>query len=224
MYDQRGIGAVDEPLQAGQKPGTIYIEAIDTWVDAKSWTDTVIYDTEQVVTPFAAGNQLIFFRNLTFPNGVRKDARYTNMRTASQLPAGWYAKVYAMSLRVLQQETGAGTGLFTTAEDVSRISVEAVGTFRTGNQKEERALPWLMWPSPHGLTGSIFRTGPGFSTWSHLNNGLASAAAMEHLTFAIELTNELTFEGIFTAPGGLTLDNNTMVMMELHAIQSIPLR
>lgn len=222
----RGQGLPMGPgaLQPGQKPGTIYIEALDEWVDAKTWSDTVIYDTEQIVTPFAAGNQLVMFRNLAFPAGVRKDLRYTNMVTPSQLPSGWYAKVWAMSVRVLQTETALGSGLFTTHTDVQRILTESVVTFRTGNQKIERELPALMWQGPHGISGVVEVTGPGFSQWSALSNGVPSGAALIEMNYPVELTNEITFDAIFTAPGGLQLDNNTFVMIELHAIQSIPLR
>lgn len=212
------------PLVAGQRPGSIYIEALDQWVDAKTWMDGVIYDTEQIVTPYAAGTRLDFFRNLNFAAGPRKDERYTNMVTPNQLPSGWYAKVYAMSFRVLQNETAAGSGLFTTAEDVQRIMNEGVALLRTANEKTERELPLLMWPSPYGLTGSIARTGAAWTTWSFINNGIPSVGAMTELRYPVELTNELTFQGTFYAPGGLVLDNNCLVMMELHCIQSRPLR
>lgn len=215
---------MESPLVTGPQPGTIWIEALQQWVDARTWVDGVIYDTELVVTPFAAGDELIFFRNLTFVNGVRKDARHTNMVTPNQLPSGWYAKVFAMSVRVLQLETGAGTGLFTTPEDVQRITFEAICRLRTGAEKTERELPAIMWPSPYGLTGVVTRTGPAWTTWSIVNNGIPSESAIDEMNYPIELTNELTFQGAFRAPGGLTLDGNAMVMMELHCIQSRPLR
>jgi len=97
MLPQPGLQAVSQPLTAGKQPGTIWVEALQAWVDAKTWMDNVIYDTELIVTPFAAGDELVFFRNLLFVNGVRKDARHTNMVTPNQLPSGWYAKVWAMS-------------------------------------------------------------------------------------------------------------------------------
>jgi hypothetical protein len=213
------------PLIAGPQPGSIWIEALQEWVDAKSWVDGVIYDTEIVVTPFAAGNTLNFFRNLAFQaTGVAKDARHTNMVTPSQLPSGWYAKVWGLSVRVLQLETALGSGLFTTPEDVQRALYEMVFRFTTGNQKIERDLPALMWPSPYGMSAEVMRTGGAWTTWSSVNNGVPAAGAMYELTFPIELVNELTFQGVLSAPGGLQLDNNIQVMMELHCIQSMPLR
>jgi len=214
----------ESPLQAGAQPGSIWIEALQTWVDAKTWSDGVIYDTELVQTPFAAGAELWFFRSATFATGVRKDERYTNIVTPNSLPSGWYAKIHAMSIRVLQTETAAGSGLFTTAEDVQRIMHEGVAWLYTANEKTERALPIMMWQSPYGLTGSISRTGPAWTTWSVINNGVPSQGAIDEMRYPVELSNELTFQGRLRFPGGLTLDNNCMVMMELHCIQSRPLR
>jgi hypothetical protein len=201
----------------------IWIEAIQQWVDARSWSDEVIYDVENLVTPVAAGAQTTFFRNLAIA-GVNKDRRQTNMVTPNQLPTGWYAKVWGVSLRVLQREIVAGGGLFTTPEDVKRILVEGVLQLTTGNLKNERWLPALMNPSPYGMTGIAERTGAAATLFSAINNGVPAQSAFMELSFPIELSNEMTFQAVYTAPGGLVLDNNTQIMVELHCIQSVPLR
>lgn len=224
LYGSLGQAGSGSPIIPGALPGTGIIASTGEQVEMKSWNDDVIYDSEQIVTPFAAGNEMFFFRQTTFPAGARKDLRFTNMRTQSQLPSGWFMEVRLLSFRVLQMETVIGGGLFTTAEDVKRLLTEGVVTFRTGNQKIERQLPALMWQSPHGMQGLVTRTGAGWTTWSYVNNGVASPAAVIPLTYPIRLTNELTFEGSFQAPGGLILDNNTFVMMELHGVMSVPLR
>lgn len=212
----------DSPLQPGPQPGMIWVDALNDYVDARSWTDTVLYDTENLVTPVAAGAITTYFRNLAIA-GVAKDMRMTNMTTPSQLPTGWYAKVWAVSVRVLERETALGSGLFTTPEDVKRILVEGVLQLMTGNLKTERFLPVLMNPSPYGMTGLAFRTGAAATLFSAVNNGVPASGAMYELTFPIELSNELVFQAFMTFPGGLQLDNNTQVMVELHCIQSTPL-
>lgn len=214
---------IDSPLVAGARPGTIYLRSTGEWVDARSWNRAVIYDSELLITPFAAGNRQRLFANIAFPTGVPKDLRFTNMTTPSQLPSGWNAEVRGISVRVLQMET-AVPGLFTTPEDVQRVLSEGVITFTTGNQKVELELPALMCPSPFGMTGVIERTGAALSSFSSINNGVAAMTAVQELPFPVALTNELTFQGTYQAPGGLILDNDTYLMMELWGVLSVPVR
>lgn len=222
-FFEAGVTPEGSPIQAGPQPGMLWLEAEQRYVDARSWSDEVLYDSENLVTPVAAGAQTVFFRNLAIA-GVNKDRRHTNMTTPNQLPTGWYAKVWGVSLRVHEFETVAGGGLFTTPEDVKRILTEGVLELTTGNLKTERWLPALMNPSPYGMTGTAFRTGAAATLFSAINNGVPAQSAFMELTFPIELSNEMVFQGILTFPGGLVLDNNTMVIVELHAIQSVPLR
>ncbi|MCK5641114.1 MAG: hypothetical protein KAJ19_09965, partial [Gammaproteobacteria bacterium] len=92
-YNAFGQPVIDAgaPLVQGPQPGTVWIEALQMWVDMKTWTQEPIYDTEIVVTPVAAGDEYIFFRNPAFPAGIRKDLRHTNMVSQQQLPSGWNA-------------------------------------------------------------------------------------------------------------------------------------
>ena len=212
------------PMVQGPQPGTVWIEALQMWVDMKSWTQEPIYDTEIITTPVAAGDEYIFFRTPTFPAGVRKDLRHTNMVSQQQLPSGWIATIYLMDIKVLFLETAAGSGLFTTPEDALRLFYQAVVRFETGNQKVEKEAPALFWPGPYGLTHSVERTGPGFTTFGVVNNGVPSLGAVIPMDLTIELSNELTFEGRIRFPGGLTLDNNVMMQFTLHTYMSKPLR
>jgi hypothetical protein len=202
----------------------LWLASRGEYVDAVSWNEEPIYDSEQLLTPVAAGARIVLFRNTNFPAGVRKDLRYTNMVGQSQLPSGWYAQVNLMSIRVMQQETAAGSGLFTTAEDCQRIFEEGVLNFETGNQKVEKEAPLYMWPSPIGMAGVIENTGPAATRFSALNNGVPSFGAVKELELPIELSNELTFQATLTFPGGLTLDNNCMIQMTLFTYMSKPLR
>lgn len=224
LLGQAPIIDPNAPITQGPQPGMLWLESRQEWVDAKSWNQEPIYDTEQLVTPVAAGVDIVFYRNLAFPNGVRKDLRYTNMVVTSQMPSGWYASVYMMCVQVLQTETGVGTGQFTTPEDVQRILMEGVMEFETGNQKTEKEAPLRFWPDPLGISGHVERTGPGFTSFSAMSNGVPAMTAVYPLELPIELNNELTFMATLRFPGGLTLDNNTFVQMSLHTFMSKPLR
>ena len=214
----------DAPLVQGPQPGMVWINAIQQWVDMKTWNQEVIFDSELVTTPVAAGDEYIFFRNASFPTGVRKDERHTNMVSQQQLPSGWMATIYMMSIHILFLETAAGSGIFTTPEDAQRLYYQGVARFRTGAQKDEREAPLIFWPSPNGLTASIERTGPGVTSVGTVNNGVPSLGAAVPLDLTIELTNELTFEGRVRFPGAVTLDNDTMIQFILHTYMSKPLR
>lgn len=216
-----GAGA---EMIAGPQPGMVYIRALGQWVDMKSWNQEPIYDTENITTPVAAGDEYIFFRNSAFPTGVRKDFRHTNMVAQQQLPSGWHATIYMMSVHLLYTETAAGSGVFTTPEDAIRMFYNGVVRFRTGNQKDEKEAPMGFWPSPLGLTGSIERTGPAVSTVGTLNNGVASLGAVVPLDLTIELSNELTIEGRIRFPGAIILDNDVQLQFVLHTYMSKPLR
>ena len=215
---------VEAPMIPGERPGWVYITAIKRWVDMRVWTQEPIYDTEVVTTPIAAGDEYIFFRNAAFPTGIRKDLRHTNMVSQQQLPSGWKATVYLMSVRIQFIETAAGSGLFTTPEDAMRLMYQGVARFRTGAQRDEKEAPLLFWPSPLGLTGAIERTGPAFSTFGAVNNGVPSLAATVPMELPIDLSEELTFEGRVRFPGGLLLDNDTQIQFVLHTFMSKPLR
>jgi len=229
-YRYRGLGDIPaadpaSPIVPGPRPGMLYIKSTGEYVDAKSWNEEPIYDSEVIATPFAAGNRVILFRNTNnFVTGVAKDLRYTNMVGQSQLPSGWFAQVNMMSIRVLQLETAAGSGLFTTPEDVQRILEEGVLTFETGNQKVEKEAPLYHWPCPIGPSGFGMRTGAAFTSFSAVNNGVPSFAATKELELPVVLSNELTFQATLTFPGGLTLDNNCIVQMILFTYMSKPLR
>jgi len=212
------------PLVQGPQPGMVWSKEVGQWIDMQSWNQEPIYDTEVITTPITAGDEYIFFRNAAFPTGVRKDMRHTNMVAQQQLPSGWYARVYMMSVHVLFQETAAGSGIFTTPEDAIRLYYQGIARFRTGAQKDEKEAPLLFWPSPMGLTGNVERTGPAVSSVGTLNNGVPSLGAVVPLELPIDLTNELTFEGRVRFPGAVTLDNDTQIQMVLHTYMSKPLR
>ena len=214
----------DAPIIQGPQPGMVYIRAINQWVDMKSWNQEPIYDTENVTTPITAGDEYTFFRDSAFPTGVRKDLRHTNMVSQQQLPSGWFATIYMMSVHILFLETAAGSGIFTTPEDAQRLFYQGVARFRTGSQKDEKEAPLIFWPSPLGLTGNIERTGAGVTTFGTVNNGVPSLGAVVPLDLTIELTNELTFEARIRFPGAVTLDNDTMIQFVLHTYMSKPLR
>jgi len=223
-FPQAPSPSLDSPMIAGPQPGMVYIKALGQWVDMKSWTQEPIYDTELITTPVTAGDEYTFFRDPAFPTGVRKDLRHTNMVSQQQLPSGWYATIYLMSIKILFIETAAGSGLFTTPEDALRLYYQGVARFMTGNQKVEKEAPLVFWPSPLGLTGNIERTGPAFSSFGTVNNGVPSISATVPLELPIELSNELTFEGRIRFPGGLLLDNDTQIQFTLHTYMSKPLR
>ena len=224
MSYPQGQAAQEAPMIQGPQPGMVYIKALNMWVDMKSWTQEPIFDTEIIVSPITAGDTYIFFRNSSFPTGVRKDLRHTNMVSQQQLPSGWHATIYQMSVKILFVETAAGSGLFTTPEDALRLYYQGVAAFITGNQKTEKECPLIFWPSPLGLTGNVERTGPGFTTFGTVNNGIPSLSATVPLDLPIELSNELTFEGRITFPGPVTLDNDTQIQFTLHTYMSKPLR
>jgi len=215
---------VNAPMVQGPRPGWVYLKQLDMWVEMANHTQEPIYDSELVITPVAAGDRYIFFRDPSFPTGVRKDRRHTNMVSQQQLPSGWSAVIYQMSVRILFTETAAGSGLFTTPEDALRLYYEGVARFMTGSQKIQKEAPLVFWPSPLGVTGNITRTGAGFSSFGTLNNGIPSLSATIPLELPIELSNELTFEGQVEFPGGVTLDNNTMIQFILHTYMSKPLQ
>ncbi len=212
------------PMRAGPLPGMAWIEALGQYVDMKTWTQEPIYDTETVITPVTAGDEYIFFRDPAFPTGIRKDLRHTNMVSQRQLPSGWSAKVYQMSIHIRFAETASGSGLFTTPEDAQRLFYEGVARFMTGDQRVEKEAPLIFWPSPNGLTHNVERTGPGFSQFGTVNNGIAALSAAIPMDLPITLSNELTFDGRIRFPGGMTLDNNTQIQFVLHTYMSKPLR
>jgi len=191
----------------GPEAGQLWIPTIG-WVDVKAWTQEPYYDTELITTPIAAGDEYIFFRNLSFPTGVRKDDRFTNMTMSSQLPSGWQAIVYHISFRVLQMET-AVAGIFTTPEDVQRILSQGVARFIVADQKTEKRGPLEMWPCPFGMVGYVTRTGPAATTWSAVSNGLPSMASVPPNDIVINLVDELTFEARVVFRGAMNLDNDT---------------
>ena len=129
-----------------------------------------------------------------------------------------------MSIKVLFNETAAGSGLFTTPDDALRLYYQGVARFVTGNQKLEKEPPLIFWPSPLGVTGNIERTGAGFTSFGTLNNGIPSLSATIPLELPIELSNELTFEGRIRFPAAITLDNDTQIQFMLHTYMSKPLR
>ncbi len=222
---QPPVGAgPDAPIIAGPQPGMVYIKALGQWVDMKSWNQEPIYDTENINSPITAGDEYIFFRNASFPTGVRKDERHTNMVGQQQLPSGWHATIYMMSIHILFLETAAGSGIFTTPEDAIRLYYQGVARFRTGAQKDEREAPLLFWPSPLGVTGNVVRTGAAATSVGTINNGVPSLGAVVPLDLTIELSNELTFEARVRFPGAVTLDNATMIQFVLHTYMSKPLR
>lgn len=216
--------APEAPIIQGPQPGMVFIKALGTWVDMKSWTQEPIYDSELVTSPVTAGDAYVFFRNPSFPTGIRKDLRHTNMVSQQQLPSGWQATIYQMGIRIVFLETAAGSGLFTTPEDAMRLYNQGVARFITGNQKVEKEAPLLFWPSPLGLSGHVMRTGPGFTSYGSINNGIPSLSATVPLDLPIELSNELTFEGRITFPAAVTLDNDTLISFTLHTYMSKPLR
>lgn len=212
-----------QAMRPGSRPGQVYLPELDEWVDMKSWTQEPIYDTELITTPVGQGDEYIFFRNPAFPTGVRKDLRHTNVITQQQLPSGWYARIYLMSIQILFMET-AVAGLFTTPEDALRLTYQGVGSFITGSQKTEKEAPLIFWPSPLGLTPNVTRTGAGMTSFGVVNSGIPSLGATIPMKLPIDLSQELTFEGRVRFPGGMTLDNNTMIMFTLHTYMSKPLR
>ncbi len=214
----------NSPMQAGPQPGMVWIDAIKQWVDMKTWTQEPIYDTEIVLTPVTAGDEYTFFRDPAFPTGIRKDLRHTNMVSQRQLPSGWAAIVYQISIHIRFAETASASGLFTTPEDAQRLFYEGVARFITGDQRVEKEAPLIFWPSPNGLTGNVERTGPGFSPFGTVNIGIAALSAAIPLDLPIKLSNELTFDGRIRFPGGMALDNNTQIQMVLHTYMSKPLR
>lgn len=221
---QPPVPTVDSPMIAGPQPGMVFIKGINQWVDMKTWTQEPIYDTELITTPVTAGDEYIFFRDAAFPTGVRKDLRHTNMTSQQQLPSGWNATVYLMTVKILFIETAAGSGLFTTPEDALRLYYNGIASFRTGEQRVEKECPLIFWPSPLGLTADVTRTGAGFTTFGTVNNGVPSLSATVPLELPITLSNELTFRGRVRFPGPLTLDLDTQIQFCLHTYMSKPLR
>lgn len=209
----------------GGEPGQVYIQGLG-WVDAKSWTQDLLYDTEQLpagATP--AGQTYNYFRSTAFQlTGVRKTLLDTNIVVAQQLPSGWQAYVYGMGFRVHQRENVIGGGVFTTPADVQRVIGGGYGTFTTGNQKVEREGPLEAWPCPVGLTGPIMRTGAAATTWSAINNGVASLGATPPMDITINLSRELTFEGAVTFPYGINLDAICFLQLILFAYVAKPVR
>lgn len=226
-YDPRmALPGVAEPGPGGVVPGPeagqMFIPTVG-WVQASAWTQEFIYDTEQVVTPVAAGTEYVFFRNLAFPAGARKDERYSSMTMPSQLPAGWHAVVYHIGFRVLSMET-AVAGVFTTPEDSQRILTQGVGRFIIGAQKTEREGPLELWPCPYGMNASIMRTGAAVTTWSGVNNGIPSVGATPPDDIVINLYDELTFEARVVFRGGFVLDAPTMVQCVMRVWMAKPVR
>lgn len=206
----------------GPLPGTLYVPGVGM-LEVKDWTETVIYDTELITTPVAAGDRYTFFRNLSFPTGVRKIQRYTNMITPQQLPSKWRAIVYGMHFQILPEET-AVAGVFTTVDDVQRIMSEAYCEFLTGNQKVEKEGPIIMWPCPYGLTGTFGTTGPAAREWGWINNGVAAIGAMPPSKIIVDLIDELTFFSTATFETALILDNDVLLQCVLRAFVSKPVR
>lgn len=209
----------------GPEPGQLWINGVG-YVDAKSWTQDILFDTEQLPagnTP--AGTTYNFFRSTAFQlTGVRKSVLDTNIVVAQQLPSGWQMYVYGMGYRVAQRENVVGAGIFTSPADVQRILAGGFGQFMTGNQKIEREGPLETWPCPVGLTGPIMRTGAAATTWSSINNGVASMGAMPPMDITINLSRELTFEGSVTFPIGITLDAACFLQLILFGYVAKPVR
>lgn len=214
----------DAPIIPGPQPGMVFIRALGKYVDMRTWNQEPIYDSEVITSPITAGDEYTFFRDPAFPTGVRKDLRHTNMVGQQQLPSGWYATIYMLSIHVLFLETAAGSGIFTTPEDAQRLFYQGVASFETGAQKVEKQAPLIFWPSPLGLTGNVERTGAGVTSFGTVNNGVPSLGAVVPLDLTIELSNELTFLGRIRFPGAVTLDNDTMLQFVLHTYMSKPLR
>ena len=214
-----GAGVVPGPL-----PGTIYVPGIGMQ-EIKDWTDTIVYDTENIVTPVPAGVTYRFFRNLNFPAPIAgpKQLRYTNMVSPQQLPNQWRAIVYGIHFAVVCEETGVA-GVFTTPDDVQRIMTMGYAEFITGNQKIEKEGPLTTYPSPFGLTGVIATTGPAAREWSYINNGQAAVGALPPSKIIVDLINELTFFATVQFETAMVLDANTMLMCILRAFVSKPVR
>jgi len=210
-------------IVAGAEAGMINIPTIG-WVKAESWSQYPIYDTELITTPVAAGDEYIFFRNLAFPAGARKTRLYTNMNQSAQLPSGWQAVTYRISFAILNVETAAGTGLFTTAEDAQRILTKGVASFIIGNQKTEREGPLLTWPCPYGVNASLVRTGGAFTQWQFINNGVPSMGATPYMDIVINLLDELNFQANVVFPEAVILDNNTYLQCLMDCWIAKPVR
>ena len=206
----------------GPVPGTFYVPTIGM-LEVKDWTETVIYDTERLITPIAAGFTYTFFRNLAFPTGVRKLLRETNMITPQQLPSKWRAIVYGISFAVNPAET-AVAGTFTTPDDVQRVMTNGYCEFRTGNQKTEKEGPIITWPSPFGLTGPIATTGPAAREWGWINNGVPSVGALPPMKIIVDLIDELTFFSTVQFESAVILDANVDLVCMLRCFLSKPVR
>lgn len=227
LYDPRmALPVPNEPgpggIIPGPKAGQIYIPS-QGWVQADSWTQEEIYDTELIVTPVTAGDEYVFFRNLTFPLGARKDERFTSMTMPSQLPSGWHAVVFHVGFRVLSMETAAA-GVFTSPEDSQRILTQGVGSFIIGSQKTLKQAPLEMWPCPFGMNASIMRTGGAVTTWSAVNNGIPSIGATPPNDIVTNLYDELTFEARVVFRGAMLLDAQTFLQCVMRSWIAKPVR
>lgn len=212
-----------------ERAGEIVIPGVGTF-DAKAWTQDLMWDTEEIGTVavppvVAAGEEYRFFRSTNFQiTTVRKNRLDTNMVVEQQMPSGWKAWVYNMGFRVINMENAPGGGVFTTPEDVQRIMTGGVAQFITGNQKVEKEGPLEAFPCPIGMTGMIMRTGAAATTFSAVNNGIASLGATPNLDIAINLSRELTFEAVVRWPYGLQLDARCKLQMVLFCYVAKPVR
>lgn len=211
-------------IQSGGRPGVLNIPGIGM-VDAKTWTEEVLYDTEIIATPAPAGTIYNFFRsNIFTATGLPKNRLYNNMEVASQLPNMWNGYVYQIGVRVLNRENAVGGGIWTTANDIKRTLEGGYGEFVTGATKTERAGPLLTWACPIGLTGVHMRTNAGDTVFTALNNGVASLGATPPMDISINLSDEMTFNMPVTFFDGLILDVAVYLQVMLFLYIAKPVR
>jgi len=191
-------------------------------IEVKDISDRPIFDTELILDPIVAGTDYFFFRNIAWPNGLRKDFRFTNMTIPNQLPSGWKARVYGVHLYVIPILDTAGVITLTTPEDVQRITYNAFCQFLTSSDKVEIEGTMEMFPSPYGLTGMGMFAGAALHEVSQINNGVPSPGALGPMKPTIDLVNEMIFGMRVVFPGACNLDNPCMLKCVLRTWTAKP--
>lgn len=201
-------------LEQGPQPGMILDTRTGQWIQARSISSRIFYDTEQIVTPITAGVSYFFFRNLNFPAGARKTSVFTNMRTEQLFPSGWLPEIHKIGFRVLKLEEGV-PAVFPTAEDMIRVLSEGAMTFTIGGQRIEAEGRLDMFPSGNGLNLFANSAAP-IVDLSMVNNGVPSLAAVPDLPYPIKIANQNTFEVEVEFARATTLDADVYLLCELH--------
>ena len=201
-------------IMPGSEAGTIFVPGVGP-LRITDWRQDLIWDMEVIPMVIAAGQQIVFFRNLQIA-GVPKTRLQTSMVTPSQMPSGHRAIVYGIHFLPMPNSD---------YRDCQTVIANGYAEFITGDTKREKSGPLWSFPSPFGNTGNMGIDGAGaYTELTNFNNGVPSEAAQGKLAIPIDLTNEMTFQCNLTFFNAINLGAVLSMYCYLRAYIQTPVR